>query len=333
MSTRLYDHLIKPLSVGNQGQDSEGRRSTFNNGPGGAAQKVWLTGPEHLEGLPLNFTWGLHRGVGNWHAGHDWHIHPYPECHLFVGLNPADINYLGAEIECQLGAEQQKYSFREPTVVVIPAGLPHGPVVTKEIFSPQGFASYLVALNDRPQTIWLENPTPPADSTANYPHLVKSLKSFILTEHGKFKPSRFKPEQAARRAEDKSQSRLQLGPGNSDHLTWMFGASDLGGLDVNLDWGFFSHPGLWHRGVGAHVHATPEVLVFVGTDPASIDYLGAEIEIDLGKEHESHIIDKPSVVICPAGFPHAPIVTRWADRPFAFFSINRCGESKMVFID
>ena len=125
---------------------------------------------------------------------------------------------------------------------------------------------------------------------------------------------------------------MTLGPGIADHLTWLYG-KDLEGLSVNLDWGFFSKPGLWHRGVGAHVHSHDEVLVYVGTDPNDIDSLGAEIEIDMGHEHESHIIDKPSVVICPAVFLHAPIVTRWADRPYAFFSINLSGEPEMKFID
>jgi hypothetical protein len=76
-----------------------------------------------------------------------------------------------------------------------------------------------------------------------------------------------------------------------------------------------------------------EVLVYVGADSSNIDYLGAEIEIDLGREHERYIIDKPSVVILPAGVAHGPIVSRWADRPFAFFSINLAGQSIMNFID
>jgi hypothetical protein len=132
--------------------------------------------------------------------------------------------------------------------------------------------------------------------------------------------------------EEGKNSQMRLGPGNADHLTWMFG-NDLEDLKVNMDWGFFSHPGLWHRGVDAHLHSVDEVLVFAGTDPSDIDYLGAEIEIDLGQEHERYLINKPSVVICPAGTPHAPIVTRWVDRPHAFFSINLSAQSVMKFID
>ncbi len=333
MTKRLYEHLVKPLSAGSTSrQVTRKQTATFDNGPGGAAQQVWLNGHDHLEGINLNFAWGLYNELGDWHSSRTLHAHPYPECHLFVGLNTANINYLGAEIECRLGEEQETYTLNEPTVVVIPAGLPHGPTVTKRIFSPKGFGYYMMAPSTKPATSWLNQATGPAGSTGKYAHLVKPLKSFILTERGKINPSRFSPEQMKQRQAERTNNRMKLGPGNADHLAWLFG-EDLGGLKVNMDWGFFSKPGLWHRGVGAHVHATDEVLVFVGTDPKDIDYLGAEIEIDLGHEHERYLINQPSVVVCRAGLPHAPIVTRWVDKPYAFFSINLSAESVMQFID
>jgi hypothetical protein len=332
LTSRIYEHLIKPLGSGriDWNKTQKGQRE-YNHGPGNAAQKVWLTGRDHLEGMNLSFGWGLYNGLGNWETNQSLHIHPYPECQIFVGLDPANISYLGAEIDCCLGQEQEIYSFNEPTVMIVPAGLPHGPVVTKRIFSPQGFGSYAVALSAMPKTSLWETNTKFTKSTGKYSHLLKSLKSFILTEHGKFKPSRFTPQQLSQRAEMSNKNEMRLGPGNADHLTWMFG-SDLG-VDANMDWGFFSKPGLWHRGVGAHLHAVDEVLVYVGTDPEDIDYFGAEIEIDMGREHERYVINQPSVVICPAGVAHAPIITRWVDRPFAFFSINLSPESVMKFID
>jgi hypothetical protein len=333
LASRIYGHLIKPLSIGrtNKG-DPKAARNTFNSGPGNATQKVWLNGRDHLEGMNLNFAWGFYNGLGQWHGRQDLHVHPYPECHLFVGLDPANINYLGAEIGCQLGEENEPYTFAEPTVVIVPAGLPHGPTVTRDIFSPKGFASYMVALGAEPETTWLKKNTTNVSSIARYAHFVKPLRPFQLTEGGKIKASRFKPEQLAQRIEENKSNKMMLGPGNADFLTWLFG-SDLGGLGVNMDWGFFSKPGLWHRGVGAHLHSVDEVLVYVGTDSSNFDYLGAEIEIDLGQEHERYVIDKPSVVVLPAGVAHGPIVTRWVDRPYAFFSINLAGQLVMKFID
>jgi hypothetical protein len=327
MANRKYEHLIKPLSVGGINMEAKKKQPVpvSARGPGNADQKVWLNGKEHLEGLNLNYSWGIHSGLGDWHAGQDPHTHPYPECLVFVGLDTANINYLGAEIEVCLGEEQETYTFNEPTVIVVPAGFPHGPTVTKRVFSPKGFGFYLAALAATPETTWMKKATKPIKSTGKYAHLVKPLKSGLLTQRGKLNTSRLTPEQLAQYAEKSKQSGEKLGPGNADHLTWMYG-KDLEGLDVNLTWGFYSRPGIWHRGVGAHVHPVDEVLVFLGTDPQDIDYLGAEIEIDMGKEHERYLFNKPTVVICPAGVPHNPVVVRWVDRPYAFCVIGLSGE-------
>jgi hypothetical protein len=331
LAERLYDHLIKPLSVGRSTRKSaEAGQVPFTLAPGMMSETLELNGQEHLEGLNLSFAWGVHSGLGEWYPDRDLHVHPYPECHMFVGLDTANVKYLGAQIECCLGEELETYTFDEPTVVVIPAGLPHGPVTTKRIFSNKGFGFYLTALSSTLQTERLERPAKAAPSGGKYAHLVKPLKSGLVIERGKFNPTRYTEEGSARRGETGDSNGMTLGPGNADHLTWMFG-EDLEGLNVNMDWGFFSKPGLWHRGVSGHVHPTDEVLVYVGTDTTNIGFLGAEIEIDIGKEHERHLINKPSVVICPAGLEHAPIVTHWIERPFAFFSINLSGKPNMTF--
>jgi hypothetical protein len=299
----------------------------------------------------------VHTGLGDWHAGMDPHVHPYPEVLMFVGLDTASVRYLGAEISCCLGPEQETYTFNDPTVIVVPAGMPHGPIATNRMYSPRGFGFWAVELNSVPEMIWLGEgiSSLPADqlidvpdgmrfaapekilrgkpvpATGKYAHLVKPLKSFIMVERGKFNPSRLTPDQAAQQ-EEKSRAGEMPGPGNTDHLTWMCG-SDLEGIDANIFWGFCSQPGIWRRGAGAHVHPVDEVLVYLGMDPDNPDRLGAEIEIDLGKEHERHIIDRPAAVVCPAGMPHLPLVTRWVDRPFAFFAVTLSGEHDTKTVD
>jgi hypothetical protein len=325
MTEKKYEHFIKPLSVG-----KADRQGAVANSPGNAGQKVWLNGRDHLEGMNLNFSWGLHNELGDWHAGQDPHVHPYPEVQVFAGLNTSNIGNLGAVIDICLGEEQETYTFDEPTVVIVPAGLPHGPTVTKRIQSPKGFGFYTAALAATPQTTWLKK-AKPTPSTGKYTNLLKPLKSGLLTERKRFVASRFTPEQIAQR-EESSKKGEKLGPGNADHLAWFYG-KDLEGLNANILWGFYSQPGIWHRGVGAHVHPVDEVLVFVGTNPDDIDDLGAEIEIDLGKEHERYLLSTPSVVICPAGLPHNPVVARWIDRPYAFFAINLSGEHETQSFD
>jgi hypothetical protein len=333
MEKGKHEHLIKPLSIGAIDFEAKETPGASVIGPGNAKKEIWLNGRDHLEGLSLNFSWGVHNSLGNWHTGLKPHTHSYPECLFFVGLDSANVKYLGAEIECCLGDEQETYTFNEPTVIVIPAGLPHGSIVTKRLFSPRGFGFFAAALNDSFNINWLEKKDAGAASSASagkHAHLIKSLKSGLITERGKFNPSRLTPEQLTRREEMQKKTGFKSGPGNADHLTWMYG-KDLGGLNVNIAWGFCSQPGIWQRGVDSHTHSADEVLMFLGTDPDNLDYLGAEIEIDLGKEHERYLIDKSSAVVCPAGLPHAPIVTRWVDKPFAFILINLAGDMTMSF--
>ncbi|MBN1569393.1 MAG: hypothetical protein JXA73_16225 [Acidobacteria bacterium] len=345
MATTKYEHLIKPLSVGLTKWDDAKEWI----GPGNANRELRLNGPHHLEGLKLNFSWGVHKGLGDWHAGLDPHVHPYDECLLFAGLDTANVNYLGAEVDCCLGEEQETYTFVDPTVIIVPAGLPHGPITTKRMYSPRGFGFLTVELNPVSEITWLgegvarlsteqRKSVPecvhfaapekvlrnkPIPATGKYAHLVKSLKSGLIIERGKYTPEM---EKKIGNAAGK------LGPGNTDHLVCMSG-KDLEGLNASIFWGFCSRPGIWRRGTGAHIHPTDEVLVCLGIDSDDADYLGAEIEIDMGKEHERHLINKPSAVICPAGTPHLPQVTRWVDRPFAFFAVNLSGEHEVKAFD
>jgi hypothetical protein len=335
MATGKYQHLVKTLNSCTINWEEKKSDPAIASviGPGNAKKEIWLNGQDHLKGMDLNFSWGVHNTLGEWHAGSKSHVHPYPECLFFVGLDTANVNYLGAEIEIKLGKEQETYTFNDPTVVVIPAGLPHAPIVTKRLFSPRGFGFFAAALNAASEIAWLEGKKTaavPISSAGKYAHLVKPLKSGVITERGKFNASRFTPEQLAKREEMQKTTGFKPGPGNADHMTWMYG-TDLEGLNVNIAWGFCSQPGVWQRGVGSHVHPTDEVLFFLGIDPDNADSLGAEIEIDLGKEQERYLFNRSSAVLCPAGLPHAPIVTRWVDKPFAFLLINLAGDLTTSF--
>lgn len=348
MATTKYGNLIKPLNIGLMKDEA----APLIIGPGNA-REVRLNGRDHLDGLNLNFSWGVHTGLGDWHSGLDPHIHPYPEVLLFVGLDTANVNYLGAQIDCCLGPEQETYTFDEPTAIVIPAGLPHGPMITRRMYSPRGFGFWAVELNPVSDITWLGEGVSriteaqrknvpeglkfasaekilndkPVPGTGKYAHLVKPLKSCQLLERGKYNPLRFTPEQQA----EQEKKGEKPGPGDTNHLIMMTG-KDLEGLNANIFWGFCGHPGIWRRGAGAHAHPSDEILVFLGIDP-EIEYLGAEIEMDLGTEHERHLINNPSVVICRAGVPHNPLVTRWVDKPFAFFAVNLSGEHEVKAID
>ncbi|HTY63175.1 MAG TPA: hypothetical protein VMG30_13075 [Acidobacteriota bacterium] len=334
MTTGKHEHLIKPLSIGAVNwEEKKGQPGASVIGPGNAKKEIWLNGRDHLEGMNFNFSWGVHNTVGEWHASSKSHIHPTPECLFFVGLDTANVNYLGAEVECCLGDEGETYTFNDPTVIVIPAGLPHGPITTRRLFSPRGFGFFAASLGAASGITWSDGKNQgakQASAAGKHAHLVKPLKSGLITERGTFNASRLTPEQRAKREELQKKTGFKQGPGNTDHMAWMYG-QDLEGLNVNIAWGFASQPGIWQRGVGAHTHPADEILMFLGTDPDNTESLGAEIEIDLGQEHERYFFDKSSAILCPAGFPHGPIVTRWVDKPFAFLLVNLAGDVTTSF--
>jgi hypothetical protein len=244
MEIRKYEHLIKPLSIGAANWDdakkSSAQQGALAIGPGNAKKEIRLNGRDHLEEMNLNLSWGVHNTLGEWHAGLDPHVHPYPECLLFVGLDTASIKYLGAEIDCCLGVEQEIYTFNEPTAIVIPAGLPHGPITTKRIYSPKGFGFWSVELNSVPEITWMGEgvsslsaetrkaapqginfaeaekilKNKPVPETGKYGRLVKSIKPSILIERGKLNPGRPRPDESEGKGAE-SQAGYKPGPGNA----------------------------------------------------------------------------------------------------------------------
>ncbi len=357
MTKLKYDNLVKPLKIA----EMPGAEQAFRN-TGNADVNRWLNGRDHLNGVALNFSWGFYTGLGDWHPGMDPHVHPYPECLVFVGLDPNRPNYLGAKLQYCLGKELEIHTFDKPSVICAPAGYYHCPSVTLDVTNPTGYSFFIISLGAEPTTRWLGDgvseeqmkrmggaplpagaPKPPMnssfgkkrvhvdESTVTYGHVndryIKTLKPNTLAKR---RPSAVEKPCYGEMVE----RGRKPGPGLTENAVWMFG-KDLEGMNVNFCWGIHTQPGLWMRGPGkgAHIHPVDEVLVFAGTEPSDIDYLGAEIQMDLGPEHERHIIDKPSAVVIPAGFPHNPIVTRWVDHPFGVLMISLGQKHETTYID
>ena len=59
--------------------------------------------------------------------------------------------------------------------------------------------------------------------------------------------------------------------------------------------------------------------------------LGQEATAEL-VQNGNHIFNKPTVAICPKGF-HLLLITRWVDRPYAFFVICLSGEHDSPWVE
>jgi len=295
---RKYSNLVKRLEI--------------RDGPGGALPKqlIWLES-KTLEGLPVAFGGGDHAQVGQWHDWAGAHTHPYDEVLFFVGLDPKDITYLGAEIAIEVGPEQEEHIIKESCVMIIPKNLPHGPVSTLSVEKP--FRSCHILLGPEYKVTWFPKDKKPPKTTGNkYGHLIKTFRGRVI-----------------------SPAKMGVGSGNADQAVWFFG-KDLEGAEVNFTWGFYSGCGIWHRENGkslAHFHPHDEMLILLGTEPNNLNYLGAEIEFDMGQEHERYIFNEPTVVICPKNLVHTPVVTRWVDKPFSCFVISLSSEYKATWVE
>jgi hypothetical protein len=64
------------------------------------------------------------------------HKHDFHQFFFFLGSNPEDISKFDAEIEVYLGEEGEKHVISTPTVLHIPPGLMHCPMIYKRVDKP-----------------------------------------------------------------------------------------------------------------------------------------------------------------------------------------------------
>ncbi len=274
-----YGHFIKKL--------------VYNELPGGNGKPEYITWPKgsDLEGLNISFVWGYHNKVGQWGVGGKYgHVHPYGEVFVFTGLDYDNPNTLGAEVELAMGDEGEEHIIASPSIVVLPAGVSHCPIVTKKVDKPFGFLAIST------------------DAEEKTTELTKREKGSRLAN--KYGDSILRMEM-----HDMKRTR----GGNADFIGFWSG-KNTPGFNLNFTWAFQTGVGAWHE-QDPHVHPNDEALVFVGMDPDNPNYLGAEIEIAMGEEQEIHVFDTPTVVVAPKGFVHCPLITRRVDKPYAFTAI------------
>lgn len=64
------------------------------------------------------------------------HWHDVDEILFILGGNPANLFEFDAEIEIYLGEEREKHIIENTSLVYVPKGLPHGPIIIKRVNKP-----------------------------------------------------------------------------------------------------------------------------------------------------------------------------------------------------
>jgi len=310
--TKEYTHLVKSMIV--------------QKAPAGlyAEPRIWMESKD-IEGFNAHFSYGFLKQPCACHPLEGSLIHPFDELLVFVGYQTGDILQLGAEISISLGEQREEHVFDKPSVVVIPKGVPHGPVRIGKLDNP--IVHYSIGLAHEYKASALPKGIP--TNGAKYGHLIKRMVTYM---DPKATSSGMGYEQVTDKNGVMRPAERGIGPGNGDQIVWLYGR-DLEGMKVNFTWGLYSKCGKWHRGGEAHTHPEEEILCFVGLNPDDLNYLGAELELGMGPDYERHIFNKPTVAICPKGFPHLPLITRWVDKPYGFFVICLSGEHDSPWVE
>ncbi len=311
--TKEYANLIKPIAI------KDAPRGLY------AEPRMWMEAKD-MEGFNAHFSFGFVKKPSTFHPLEGAVVHPYDEVLVFEGTNSQDIMDLGkAEISVLMGEEREEIIIKEPSCVIVPKGTPHGPVTVKKMNKP--ITHYTIGLAPAYQGTYVEAKGKPAKAS-KYAHLRKKMWTKFENMPGAGAGDRLQANKyGSIRARD-----MGVGPGNGDEVVWLYG-DDLEGLNLNFTWGLYSHCGKWHRGGEAHYHPEAEILCFVGLDTDRLDYLGAELELGMGKDYERHVFNTPTVAICPAAFPHLPLITRWVDKPYGFFVICLSGEHGSPWVE
>ena len=261
----------------------------FVKGRGGAnARELVFVGGDVLGGFDLNFIVGVYDTVGDWAPNMGAHIHPFDECLLFFGYDEKDMNYLGADLTLAVGKEYEVHKMSAPTVVAAPANVPHCPLVTEKVY--KDFGHFHLALNAKYSGTGVKQ-----EGTTNgkkYDYLFKQMKA-------------------------------KKGTGGADAAQFVtITGKDLGGINLNFTMGLFNQTGRWDPKKGAHIHAYDEIEVFFGNKASDLSYLGAEITVELGEEHEKHTFDVPTVVSYPKGMPHWPVTCNKLEKPYRVMQVG-----------
>ncbi|HTY81845.1 MAG TPA: hypothetical protein VMB24_03600 [Dehalococcoidales bacterium] len=94
------------------------------------------------------------------------------------------------------------------------------------------------------------------------------------------------------------------------------------GLDVHISYGAYWTAGKMSSSPKPHTHDFDQMLFLLGTDMNDLSELGAEVELCLGEEMNTHIITSSAAVAIPKGMPHFPAAITRMDKRIIYMEIS-----------
>ena len=170
--------------------------------------------------------------------------------------------------------------------VIAPKGVPHCPLVTEKVYKQFGHFHLAMSPKYSGGSVKKEGTT----DGHKYDHFMKPMVA-------------------------------KKGAGGADaKQTVTVTGADLEGLNLNFVMSLYDKAGTWSQ--PSHLHPYNEVMVFFGHNVDDLSYLGADISIEIGPEHERHTFNVPTVVAIPERLAHFPVKVNKVDKPFRLMQIG-----------
>jgi hypothetical protein len=230
----------------------------------------------------------------------DSRIHDTWELLCFVGGNPKNITDLGAEVSICLGDDKEEHIITSATVVSVPPGLKHGPIVVKQYSRPFVLLKISTTREYEDKMISKTGGAEIFDAKAmreGSPVTKDGKKYWMNIIQGPFY--------------------VEAEPGWAGTSIWAHhneykNGTTLGYHCINST---YEVPFI-------HDHDFHELLCFIGGNPENVSDLGAEVSIRLGDELEEHVFNTATIVSMPPGLKHCPLLVKNVTRPLVFLEVS-----------
>lgn len=244
---------------------------------------LWIDNSVVEGSFQMNCSWYL----GTTEHSPAPHAHDVDEIIGFFGNDPHNPGDLGGEIEFWIDNEQ--FMVRKSTLLFIPAGVKHCPLLIRRVDRPIIHFSVV--------------------TSSEYVQKEKGWKEFRDSGYSRYLVSDLKipPEKQAIEKEYNKYAR---------RILWMDENVVPGAFHMNTAWYLKPAKALEQL---PHVHAEDEIIGFLGSNPDKPEDLNGEVEIWI--DGEPHLITRSAMVFMPAGLKHSPLNILRVDRPIFHYTV------------
>jgi quercetin dioxygenase-like cupin family protein len=248
-----------------------------------ARRILWIDNKVVPGAFQMNCSWYLKKKD----IALEEHVHDGDEIIGFYGNDYKDPYNLHGEVEFWVGG--QKQVINRTSMVFVPAGMRHSPLILKRADRP---IFHFSVVNEGQWTP--KKPQTPNDPAYDYSrHVVNTLqmpeqKRIIHSDYIKY----------------------------ATRILWMDEDVVPGAFHMNTAWFWKAGPTLENV---PHTHENDEIIAFFSNDAENPYDLGGEVEIWL--EDEKQTLTRSCMIFVPGGMTHCPLILKTVTRPIFHFTV------------